>query len=1115
MNCTISVTFTLSAGGIRSATVSIQDNVPGTPQQVTLSGTGVAPSITLAPASLTFASQNTNTTSPAQTVTLTNNGPGALIITSIALTGANPTDFAQSNNCLVPSIPANSSCSINVTFAPAFGGARSASLSITDNATGNPQTLAISGTGVGSLSFPWPNGYTYQATFTVTAGKVPSAQANFPALISGSFPDLRTTANGGRVANTCTQAIGNNSLSVPCDLIFTSDAAGSSLLNWEFESYNPATGAVNIWVRFSSISSGSSLYAWYGNSAVTTLQTSPSATWNPNFLAVYHLKEDPSGAAPQVNDSSPNANHGTTNGAMPAALQTPGEISGSLSFNGGSYFATLANPASFSFERTDTWSASLWVKPVANISNGLLTKQLVPTGWNFFQRSGSANPTFALELASSISGSRIAVNTSTEWPLGIWRHVVVTYNGSSTAAGVKIYVDGVLRGLNTIADALGTNSILTSAAPQINGRGGATFLGSQTEDEVRVYTKGVVLSPDWITSEFNNQSSPASFFTVVSGLTNSPSSPVVTFSPASLTFANQNTNTTSPAQTVTLTNNGPGALTITGIALTGANPTDFAQASNCLVPSIPANSSCSINVTFTPTFGGSRAASLSIADNASNSPQTLAISGTGVTPLPLVTLAPTSLAFASQNTNTTSPAQTVTLTNNGPGALTITGIALTGANPTDFAQASNCLVPSIPANSSCSINVTFTPTAAGSRSAFLSIADNASNSPQTLAISGTGVGSLSFPWPNGYTYQATFTVASGKVPSAQADFPALISGSFPDLRTTANGGRVTNTCTQAIGNNSLSVPCDLIFTSDAAGSSLLNWEFESYNPATGAVNIWVRFSSISSGSSLYAWYGNSAVTTLQTSPSATWNPNFLAVYHLKEDPSGPSPQVNDSTANAFHCFSNGAMPASQQTPGVISGSLNFNGGSYFLSCPNSPALSFERTDSWSVSAWSKPSFNSSGTIFSKEQDTSIGLQGWELYWRVGGSNPTLGFELANSISNRFATRTSNEFSAGNFHHVVATYNGNSLASGASLYVDGLNQAKSNITDALGANSILTSTPPEVSARGGSFSRSPGTHDEIRIYAKGVVLPQSWITTEFNNQNDPASFFSIAIGLTKP
>jgi len=98
--------------------------------------------------------------------------------------------------------------------------------------------------------------------------------------------------------------------------------------------------------------------------------------------------------------------------------------------------------------------------------------------------------------------------------------------------------------------------------------------------------------------------------------------------------------------------------------------------------------------------------------------------------------APASLPFAKQTVGTQSAAKPITVTNKGTAALTISGITITGAFPGDFAQNSNC--GSLAAGASCTINVTFKPTAAGARTATISITDNGGGSPQTVPLSGTG-----------------------------------------------------------------------------------------------------------------------------------------------------------------------------------------------------------------------------------------------------------------------------------------------------------------------------------------------------------------------------------------
>ncbi|MGD0324798.1 MAG: choice-of-anchor D domain-containing protein [Terriglobia bacterium] len=221
-----------------------------------------------------------------------------------------------------------------------------------------------------------------------------------------------------------------------------------------------------------------------------------------------------------------------------------------------------------------------------------------------------------------------------------------------------------------------------------------------------------------------------------------PPAPVASIAPGSLAFGNQTINTTSTAQTVTLTNTGNAALNITSLALTGTNASDFAQTNTC-GSSVAAGSNCTISVTFTPAASGSRTASVSITDNASGSPQAVSLSGTGTATV--VSLSATSLAFANQSVGTTSTAQTLTLSNTGNAALSITSVALTGTNASDFAQSNTC-GSSLAAGANCTIVVMFTPSVAGTEAASLSIADNCSGSPQTVSLSGAGTHDVILSW---------------------------------------------------------------------------------------------------------------------------------------------------------------------------------------------------------------------------------------------------------------------------------------------------------------------------------------------------------------------------------
>ena len=219
-----------------------------------------------------------------------------------------------------------------------------------------------------------------------------------------------------------------------------------------------------------------------------------------------------------------------------------------------------------------------------------------------------------------------------------------------------------------------------------------------------------------------------------------PPAPVASIAPGSLAFGNQTINTTSATQTVTLTNTGNAALSIAGITVIGTNAGDFAQTNAC-GSSVAAGANCTITVTFTSTATGARAGTLIVTDNnngTAGSTQTVSLSGTGTSvPAPVVSLSVLSLAFGNQTVNTNSTAQTVTLTNTGNAALSIAGITVTGTNASDFTQSNTC-GSSVAAAANCTISVTFTPVASGSRTASVSITDNASGSPQAVSLSGTG-----------------------------------------------------------------------------------------------------------------------------------------------------------------------------------------------------------------------------------------------------------------------------------------------------------------------------------------------------------------------------------------
>lgn len=210
-------------------------------------------------------------------------------------------------------------------------------------------------------------------------------------------------------------------------------------------------------------------------------------------------------------------------------------------------------------------------------------------------------------------------------------------------------------------------------------------------------------------------------------LTGTGTAPAASASPTSLNFGAQMLGTSSAARTVVLTDSGTGPLNVAGITVTGP----FNQTSNC--PSVAAGSSCNISVTFTPAALGAASGTLSINDAVGT--QTVALRGNGTGPL---SISPTSLEFNPQVAGTSSAPQTVTATNQGSTAISISNIAISAG----FVISSNSCGATLGVGSSCSVSVTFAPTASGDDTGALTFTDSAIGSPQSVSLQGTGTASV-------------------------------------------------------------------------------------------------------------------------------------------------------------------------------------------------------------------------------------------------------------------------------------------------------------------------------------------------------------------------------------
>ena len=221
------------------------------------------------------------------------------------------------------------------------------------------------------------------------------------------------------------------------------------------------------------------------------------------------------------------------------------------------------------------------------------------------------------------------------------------------------------------------------------------------------------------------------------GIGADPAVAQVVLSNTVLSFASQTVNTSSAAQSISLSNPSSTALVITQVVISGTNAGDFSQTNTC-GSTLPASSSCTFSVLFKPSGSGPRSAQLLVSDDANGSPQGITLNGIGAAVSnPVATVSPSSLTFSSQTVGTKSGAQPVILTNTGNVSLTLTSIGISGPDPGDFPETNDC-GNALSAGSKCAIQVSFAPAAAGARSAQLQIIDNAAGSPQTVTLLGSG-----------------------------------------------------------------------------------------------------------------------------------------------------------------------------------------------------------------------------------------------------------------------------------------------------------------------------------------------------------------------------------------
>jgi hypothetical protein len=534
--------------------------------------------VTATPATLAFGSQAQGTTSASQPVTIANVGTTTVTITSIAAS----TNYTETNDCpatLITGTTTGSSCSVNVSFAPTATGTLTGTVTVTYTSSGSttPQTttVTLSGTGTAATS-----GTISISPTSLTFGS--------QAVGTTSATQTVTVSNTGGAAVTFTS------------IVISGDFAGATL------------------AQCPSI-------AVEGTPCTFQISFKPTATGTRTGAITF---TDNATGSPQSVMLT-----GTGTGATGTITITPT----SLGFGDVGLLTTSA-------AKTVT---------VSNTGGTAVTFTSIVTSGDFAGATLAQCPSIAVE------GTPCTFS------------ITFTPTATGTRTGTITFTD----------NATGSPQTVT-----LTGTGVAATIG---------------------------------------------------ISPTSLTFGSQVVGTTSASQTVTVSNNGAFPLKFSNIAMSG----DFAGATLAQCPSIGEEApACTFSITFTPTATGTRTGAITFTDNATGSPQTVTLTGTGTSAAATVTVTPGSLTFGSQTVSTTSAGQTVTVKNTGTASVNISALGITGNFAIATGGSGACSSEtSLAGGASCTIGVTFTPTEAGTATGTLSVTDNATGSPQMVALSGTGV----------------------------------------------------------------------------------------------------------------------------------------------------------------------------------------------------------------------------------------------------------------------------------------------------------------------------------------------------------------------------------------
>jgi len=793
----LTLSFQPTSAGAASGTLTITSNDSNTPTtKVTLNGTGTTTAtatLQATPTSLSFGNVSLGGAAK-QNVVIKNTGTAGVQISAITVSGAGVSGSGVTTPLFLnPSATA----SVNVTFAPTSAGSVTGGLTIASNATGSPLTVPVTGTGVqpqpalsispGSFAYgSVVDGQTRSQAFTLTntgsaaltisqlavsgAGFSTNGLATPATVAAGGSTTFNAVFRPTTVGNlTGTVTVTSNAPNSPASIALSGTglaAAGTLTLSTSTVSFGTVTTGSSATQNVTITNTGNasvqiSQVAVNGTGFTATGITAP-LTLNPAATTTLSVKFAPTAAG------SVTGSVRVTSNAMgsPQAISLSGTgIQAALgiaptSFAYGS--VTDGQVKSQSFTLTNTGTGSLTISQIAVNGagysvNGLATPTTLAAGAN-----ATFNAVFAPTTAGTLNGTVTITSNAPGSPAtvalsGIGVAATVTLSANPTSLSFGSVSAGSSSSQNVTLTNTGNSNVTISqviVAATDTTTGGLTLPVTLTPGQTK--TMSVTFSPKAQETVSGNVTvSTTQGASAVLAVTGTGTQAKLALTPSSANLGSVTVGSSS-SQTIQVSNPGNAVLTITQTNISGAG---FSTSDLTLPLSVNPGLSSTFNVVFRPAASGTVSGSVSIVSNAAGSPTSLPLSGTGVTAALALSFSTNNLAFGTVNTGS-SATQSVTVTNTGNSNVQISAITASG---TGYSLSGASTPVTLSPSQNMTFSVIFAPTTAGSSAGTVTVTSNATGSPATITLSGTGVTTVTHTVNLSWTASTTSGVAGYNV----------------------------------------------------------------------------------------------------------------------------------------------------------------------------------------------------------------------------------------------------------------------------------------------------------------------------------------------------------------